>query len=56
MLLMTPQTFGTLTIHNRLVRSATAERMADDLGRPLKKMHSLYTLLKSKNSPEQIYH
>jgi 2,4-dienoyl-CoA reductase-like NADH-dependent reductase (Old Yellow Enzyme family) len=42
MLLMTPQTFGTLTIHNRLVRSATAERMADDLGRPLKKLHSLY--------------
>lgn len=29
-LLFTPQAFGTLTVPNRIMRSATAERMADD--------------------------
>lgn len=41
-LLFTPGTFGTLTLANRLVRSATAERMADDEGRPLPELASLY--------------
>jgi 2,4-dienoyl-CoA reductase-like NADH-dependent reductase (Old Yellow Enzyme family) len=41
-LLFTPGTFGTLTLANRLVRSATAERMADDEGRPLPEVASLY--------------
>ncbi len=41
-LLFTPQKFGSLTVPNRLVRSATAERMADEVGRPLPKMLDLY--------------
>ncbi len=41
-LLFTPGTFGTLTLANRLVRSATAERMADDEGRPLPELACLY--------------
>lgn len=41
-LLFTPGKIGTLTLQNRLVRSATAERMADADGRPLPKMKALY--------------
>ncbi len=41
-LLFTPGTFGTLTLTNRLVRSATAERMADDKGRPRPELAQLY--------------
>lgn len=41
-LLFTPGTFGTLTLANRLVRSATAERMADDDGRPMPELAQLY--------------
>jgi 2,4-dienoyl-CoA reductase-like NADH-dependent reductase (Old Yellow Enzyme family) len=41
-LLFTPGTFGTLTLANRLVRSATAERMADDEGRPRLELAHLY--------------
>ncbi|HOU14772.1 MAG TPA: NADH:flavin oxidoreductase [Anaerolineae bacterium] len=41
-LLFTPGTFGTLTLANRLVRSATAERMADDEGRPRPELARLY--------------
>jgi 2,4-dienoyl-CoA reductase-like NADH-dependent reductase (Old Yellow Enzyme family) len=41
-LFFTPQSFGNLTIPNRLVRSATAERMADDSGKPQPKMFPLY--------------
>lgn len=41
-LLFTPSTFGTLTLANRLVRSATAERMADDDGRPRPELVQLY--------------
>ena len=41
-LLFTPQKLGHLTLPNRLVRSATAERMADDDGHPLPAMVSLY--------------
>lgn len=33
---------GTLTLPNRLVRSATAERMADGEGRPRASLHQLY--------------
>ncbi|MBN2043781.1 MAG: NADH:flavin oxidoreductase [Anaerolineales bacterium] len=44
-LLFTPQTFGTLTVPNRIVRSATAERMADDQGRLTKKIFPLYRRL-----------
>ena len=41
-LLFTPVQAGTLQLPNRLVRSATAERMADDLGRPTPKLLDLY--------------
>ncbi|MEJ2511946.1 MAG: NADH:flavin oxidoreductase [Anaerolineales bacterium] len=44
-LLFTPQTFGSLTLPNRLVRSATAERMADDDGHPRPEMAALYQAL-----------
>jgi 2,4-dienoyl-CoA reductase-like NADH-dependent reductase (Old Yellow Enzyme family) len=44
-LLFTPQTFGHLTLPNRLVRSATAERMADDDGHPRPEMVALYQAL-----------
>lgn len=40
--IFTPGNIGTLNIPNRLVRSATAERMADDEGRPREKLHELY--------------
>ena len=36
---------GGLELPNRLVRSATAERMADDRGYPREQMHDLYTQL-----------
>jgi len=41
-LLFTPQTIGNLTLPNRLVRSATAERLADHDGHPLPGMADLY--------------
>ena len=41
-LLFTPSTFGTMTLPNRFVRSATAERMADDDGRPRPALLELY--------------
>ena len=41
-ILFTLQKLGTLAVPNRLVRSATAERMADDDGRPDPRMESLY--------------
>jgi 2,4-dienoyl-CoA reductase-like NADH-dependent reductase (Old Yellow Enzyme family) len=44
-LLFTPRGIGTLEIPNRLVRSATAERMADDTGQPLPKMVDYYRRL-----------
>jgi 2,4-dienoyl-CoA reductase-like NADH-dependent reductase (Old Yellow Enzyme family) len=44
-LLFTPQTFGTLTIPNRIVRSATAERMAGDDGHLTEKIFPLYRQL-----------
>jgi 2,4-dienoyl-CoA reductase-like NADH-dependent reductase (Old Yellow Enzyme family) len=40
--LFTPGTIGTLTLPNRLVRSATAERLADAEGRPLPRLKQLY--------------
>ncbi len=43
--LFTPAKIGNLTLPNRIVRSATAERMADDQGRPLPSMHELYRQL-----------
>jgi 2,4-dienoyl-CoA reductase-like NADH-dependent reductase (Old Yellow Enzyme family) len=43
--LFTPHSVGSLTLPNRLVRSATAERMADEAGRPLPKMIALYRQL-----------
>ncbi|MFQ6100216.1 MAG: NADH:flavin oxidoreductase [Anaerolineae bacterium] len=41
-LLFTPGSIGTLALPNRLVRSATAERMADDDGRPRPQLEALY--------------
>jgi 2,4-dienoyl-CoA reductase-like NADH-dependent reductase (Old Yellow Enzyme family) len=41
-LLFTPYHIGSLKTSNRLVRSATAERMADPLGRPLPPLTELY--------------
>ena len=41
-LLFTPGKIGTLTLPNRLVRSATAERMADADGRPTPQLSTLY--------------
>ena len=43
--LFTPQTFGTLTLPNRIVRSATAERMADEDGYLTPKIFPLYKAL-----------
>lgn len=40
--LFTPATFGTLTIKNRIVRSATAERMANVDGFPKPELAQLY--------------
>jgi 2,4-dienoyl-CoA reductase-like NADH-dependent reductase (Old Yellow Enzyme family) len=44
-LLFTPKKIGTLELPNRLVRSATAERMADDVGRPDARLVELYRRL-----------
>jgi 2,4-dienoyl-CoA reductase-like NADH-dependent reductase (Old Yellow Enzyme family) len=44
-LLFTSQTFGTLTLPNRIVRSATAERMADEDGYLIPKIFPLYRAL-----------
>ncbi len=44
-LLFTKQAIGPLVLANRLVRSATAELMADDEGLPTKKLAALYTQL-----------
>jgi 2,4-dienoyl-CoA reductase-like NADH-dependent reductase (Old Yellow Enzyme family) len=41
-ILFTPADIGTLTLPNRFVRSATAERMADGDGRPLPQLKQLY--------------
>jgi 2,4-dienoyl-CoA reductase-like NADH-dependent reductase (Old Yellow Enzyme family) len=41
-MLFTPGTIGLLELPNRLVRSATAERMADDDGNPLPRLSDLY--------------
>jgi 2,4-dienoyl-CoA reductase-like NADH-dependent reductase (Old Yellow Enzyme family) len=41
-MLFTPGRIGTLTLPNRLVRSATAERMADADGRPRPQLSALY--------------
>lgn len=44
-MLFTPGKIGTLELPNRLIRSATAERMADKEGRPNPKMYTLYEVL-----------
>ncbi len=41
-ILFTPSSIGNLKLPNRLVRSATAERMADDEGRPKPDFYELY--------------
>ncbi len=41
-LLFTPNNIGSLSTPNRIVRSATAERMADSDGRPLPQLTELY--------------
>jgi 2,4-dienoyl-CoA reductase-like NADH-dependent reductase (Old Yellow Enzyme family) len=41
-LLFTPGKIGTLEIPNRLIRSATAERMADEAGYPRQQYYDLY--------------
>jgi len=41
-LLFTPHNIGSLELPNRLVRSATAENMADKDGKPLPALRSLY--------------
>ena len=43
--LFSPVQLGTLTLPNRLVRSATAERMADATGRPKPSLVSLLSLI-----------
>ncbi len=44
-ILFTPGKIGSLELPNRLIRSATAERMADEEGRPRPKMYTLYEVL-----------
>lgn len=44
-MLFTSRSIGTLQLPNRLVRSATAERMADDNGRPRPELQALYQRL-----------
>jgi 2,4-dienoyl-CoA reductase-like NADH-dependent reductase (Old Yellow Enzyme family) len=44
-ILFSPYNIGTLKLPNRLVRSATAERMADEDGRPLPPLMDLYAEL-----------
>ncbi len=41
-MLFTPAALGSLSLPNRLVRSATAERLADNAGRPLPRLQELY--------------
>jgi 2,4-dienoyl-CoA reductase-like NADH-dependent reductase (Old Yellow Enzyme family) len=41
-ILFTPGKIGTLEIPNRLIRSATAERMADEAGRPREQYYDFY--------------
>ncbi len=43
--LFEPATIGALNLDNRLVRSATAERLADDAGCPLSELGELYRTL-----------
>ncbi|MBC8507873.1 MAG: NADH:flavin oxidoreductase [Anaerolineales bacterium] len=44
-MLFTPGKIGNLELPNRLIRSATAERMADEEGRPTPKMSTMYEVL-----------
>ena len=44
-ILFTPFNIGSMVLPNRLVRSATAERMADEDGRPLQTLEFLYEQL-----------
>jgi len=44
-MLFTPGQIGTLTLSNRLVRSATAERLADESGSPLHALTAMYRAL-----------
>jgi 2,4-dienoyl-CoA reductase-like NADH-dependent reductase (Old Yellow Enzyme family) len=44
--LFAPGKIGSLTLPNRLVRSATAERMADGSGRPRPQLSALYQELR----------
>ena len=44
-LLFTPGKIGTLEISNRMMRSATAERMADQAGYPRQQYYDLYRQL-----------
>jgi 2,4-dienoyl-CoA reductase-like NADH-dependent reductase (Old Yellow Enzyme family) len=44
-LLFTPGRIGTLEVPNRMVRSATAERLADEIGRPRPQLKRLYETL-----------
>lgn len=44
-MLFTPGSIGTLELPNRLIRSATAEKMADPSGTPLPRLRELYTEL-----------
>ncbi len=44
-MLFTSGKIGSLEIPNRLIRSATAERMADEEGRPREKLYTLYEVL-----------
>ena len=44
-LLFTPHQIGSLSTPNRIVRSATAERMADPEGRPFPQLEEMYRTL-----------
>jgi len=44
-ILFTPAKIGTMVVPNRLIRSATVERMADVTGKPTEKMKTLWTNL-----------
>lgn len=44
-LLFTPAKIGTLDLPNPLVRSATAERLADPTGRPMPQLQQIYETL-----------
>jgi 2,4-dienoyl-CoA reductase-like NADH-dependent reductase (Old Yellow Enzyme family) len=43
--LFQPTSIGTLQVPNRFVRSATAERLSDDRGRPLPELAKMYAAL-----------